>query len=106
MITGFKGTPFPWELVEHSWSDTSILSGDKTIATKSIYDECTEETQEFVENETSANFRLLTASPDLLAALIDLLVFCRSHGMDNGFSEQAETAINKALGTSLPQPTT
>lgn len=50
-----------WEVVEHSWSDTSIMCGDKTICTMSIYDEATEETQEELEDEVSRNFKLIAS---------------------------------------------
>lgn len=65
----FKGIPGPWEVIEHSWSDTSLVSGDKTIATISIYDEATEENQEELESEVSANFKLLSKAPEMLKML-------------------------------------
>lgn len=93
----FKGTPGTWKIVGHWWSDTSIISGSKTICTNSLYGEATEETQEELENEVSANFTLIAAHPDLLQALVELLAFCKSHNMDNHFTEQADLAILKAL---------
>lgn len=62
-----------WEVVEHSWSDTSIYDQDgNVICTKSIYDEATEETQDQLESEVSDNFNLIAAAPDLLKELIHL----------------------------------
>jgi hypothetical protein len=66
-----------WEVVEHSWSDTSIMCGDKTICTMSIYDEATEETQNELEDEVSRNFKLIVSSPHLLDALQDAVVLIR-----------------------------
>jgi hypothetical protein len=93
----FKGTKGDWELVEHSWSDTSIICRDKTICTKSIYDECTEETQEEVEAETSANFKLIVASKELLEALKELVEVLGEDWDKNLSYIKAIEAINKAL---------
>lgn len=65
----FKGTKGKFEVIEHNWSDTSLVCGEKTIATISIYDEATEETQEDLENEVSANFMLLSKAPEMLEML-------------------------------------
>lgn len=95
----FKGTKGKWEVIEHSWSDTSIVCGDKTICTKSIYDECTEESQEQVELETMANFNLLASSKDLLDFAQDFVAKVesgRSRSTDS--YKKAKLAINKALG--------
>lgn len=62
-----------WEVVEHSWSDTSIICGDKTICTMSIYDEATEDTQDELEDEVSRNFKLIASAPKLLDALQDAI---------------------------------
>jgi len=62
-------TPGPWELFEHSWSDSSIYGGpknEKLICKFSIYGEATEETQEHLEKEMDANARLIAAAPELL----------------------------------------
>lgn len=95
----FKGTKGKWEVCEHSWSDTSLMAGDKSIATQSIYDDATEENQEELENEVSANFRLLSASKDLLEACIE---FVRKVDAGEARStksyNQMKQAINKALG--------
>lgn len=65
----FKGTKGKFEVVEHSWSDTSLYCGDYCIATKSIYDEATEENQEQLELEVSLNFKLLSKAPEMLEML-------------------------------------
>lgn len=65
----FKGTKGKWEVVEHNWSDTSLMCGDKTIAFHSIEDEATEETQGEMETEVSANFRLMSFAPEMLETL-------------------------------------
>lgn len=69
----FKGTKGKWEVCEHSWSDSSIICGDKTIFEKSIYDDAIEETQEQLEDEVSANFKLMCASKELLDICIDFV---------------------------------
>jgi len=65
----FKGTKGDLSVIEHSWSDTSLLCDGKVIATISIYDEATEETQEELELEVSYNFKLLSKSKEMLEAL-------------------------------------
>lgn len=64
-----------WEVVEHSWSDTSIYNQDgKTICTLSIDDEdTTEENQEERENEVSETFNLIACAPELLETLCGLV---------------------------------
>ena len=94
----FKGTKGEWELVEHSWSDTSITCGDKTICTNSIYYEATEETQEELENEVSANFKLMLASKDLLDFAIDFIEKVESGRAKSTDSyNKAKEAVRKAL---------
>jgi len=62
-----------WEVVEHSWSDTSIYNQDgKTICTLSIDDEeTTEENQEERENEVSEIFSLIACAPEMLEFIKD-----------------------------------
>ena len=97
----FKGTKGEWEVCEHSWSDTSILCGEKTIATKSIYHEATEEAQEELENEVTANFKLIAAAPELLEHLNNFVnavyVGCSKIEL-NEMRIKAERIINKAIG--------
>lgn len=47
------------EVIEHSWSETSIYINDKTLLTLSIYDEATEDNQEPLECQMSANAELI-----------------------------------------------
>lgn len=99
----FKGTSGEWEVVEHSWSDTSIYCGNKVICTNSIYEEATEETQDELENEVSANFKLMAASKDLLKACQAFMELFNNSDMrpeDESYEVAGviEDAINKALG--------
>lgn len=73
MENQFKGTKGEWKVVEHSWSDTSIVCGDYTVATKSIYYEATEDTQEELEDIVSNNFRLISCAPEMLEVLQGLV---------------------------------
>lgn len=75
----FKGSKEKWEVLEHNWYDTSIVSGDKTIATISIYDEATEENQEKLEEEVMYNFMLIVKAPEMLE-IIQAHIFA----LDNG----------------------
>ena len=101
-------TPGPWELFEHSWSDSSICGGvknSKKICSLSIYDDATEENQSELESEMDANARLIAAAPELLEALqecvieLDCLMKTRpayQGGMN--MVERAKSAIAKATG--------
>lgn len=62
-----------WEVIEHSWSDTSIYDQDgNVICTKSIYDEATEETQDQLESEVSDNFNLIAVAPVMFQELVKI----------------------------------
>jgi hypothetical protein len=63
-----KHTPGPWQVIEHSWSDTGIYAVNDRVAKLSIYDEATEDTQEEMELTMAANAHLIAAAPDLLEA--------------------------------------
>lgn len=119
-------TAGPWEVFEHSWSDSSICGGNrnsKTICSMSIYSEATEETQLALESEMDANAHLIAAAPDLLEALrplvgllpvlfnvleLDLETAFNIKRTDNDSSlykttlgellNNAESAINRATG--------
>lgn len=60
-----------WEIVEHSWSDTSIYNQDgRLICTKSIDDEdTTEENQDEREEEVSRDFNLIVCGQEAIALL-------------------------------------
>jgi hypothetical protein len=60
-------TPAPWYVAEHSWAESSIYSKDNLIASLSIRDEATEETQDILEKEMDANAKLLAAPHEILA---------------------------------------
>lgn len=82
-----------WEVVEHSWSDTSIYNQDgKTICTMSIDDEdTTEENQDERENEVSRNFNLIACAPEMLE-------FIKEHYryLNIGDQKKAKELIKKA----------
>jgi len=60
-----------WEIVEHSWSDTSIYNQDgRLICTKSIDDEdTTEENQDEREEEVYRDFNLIVCGQEALEVL-------------------------------------
>ena len=67
-------TPGPWEMCEHSWSDTSVYKksdGNKRICTDSIHDDATEENQQELMRNQIANMQLIVAAPEMLDALIE-----------------------------------
>lgn len=53
--------------------------------------------EDMADDEIEANAKLISAAPELLEALRGLLTFCKSHNMDNYYTEQAEKAINTSL---------
>lgn len=65
----FLGTKGRWEVIEHSWSDTSLVCDNKTIAMQTISEEATEENQQELEEEVAYNFKLMSKAPELLAFL-------------------------------------
>lgn len=70
----FKGTLGEWEVLEHSWSDTSLVPKHGTyICTKSIQDDldenATEEEEQVADTIVQANFRLMSQSKRMLAAM-------------------------------------
>lgn len=64
-----KHTQGPWEIVENSWSTTTITSGDITIAVLSCEEEATEDNQFELEAIQKANANLIAAAPEMLNAL-------------------------------------
>lgn len=82
-----------WEVVEHNWSDTSIIdsnTGD-LICTVSIYDEADEENQEELEKVVSENFNLIRKAPEMEAFLKKIV-----SDYKNGNIEDVEDVINGA----------
>lgn len=53
----------PWTVEKHSWSDTGIYEGDRSIAMLSIEGRATEETLASLEAEMAAHARLISAAP-------------------------------------------
>lgn len=72
-MSEFKGTKGEWEVVEHSWSDTSLICGNETIAELSIYHQATEENQEELEKTLYANSKLMSKAPEMLEMLKEVL---------------------------------
>lgn len=68
-----KHTSGQWEIVENSWSTTTIRSGDTTIAVLSCEEEATEDNQFELEAIQKANAKLIAAAPELLNAVRFLL---------------------------------
>jgi hypothetical protein len=68
-----KHTRGPWEIVENSWSTTTIRSGDTTIAVLSCEEDSTEDNQFELEAIQKANAKLIAAAPELLQLAKDLL---------------------------------
>jgi hypothetical protein len=54
-----------WQIIEHSWSDTSIYDGDRCVCRLSIYDEATEENQQALECLMDAEAKLIVNAPKL-----------------------------------------
>lgn len=97
----FKGTQGEWDIIEHSWSDTSIIKKDGgVIASLSIYDDSTEENQEELELNMLANAKLMAAAPYLLVACREALRMyddINPVGGWQGVRDELDYAINKAL---------
>jgi len=96
-----KHTPAPWEVFEHSWSNSGIYGGDKNsknICNLSIYDEATEETQNELTKEMDANAKLIAAAPELLESLELLLETCEYSDANHEEYNAAVAAIAKAKG--------
>jgi hypothetical protein len=93
-----KHTPGPWEVIEHSWSETSIFYGkDKRIARLTIYDVAAENTQQSLKKEMDANARLIAAAPELLEALTGIIKDC-DLDLPVWRVDEAREAISKAKG--------
>ena len=70
-----KHTPGPWTKVDHNWSQTSIVTRNRTICRLDITDEATEETEQALAGEAEANANLIAAAPQMLEALEELEPF-------------------------------
>lgn len=97
-----KHTQGPWEIIENSWSTTTIRSGDTTIAVLSCEEEATEDNQFELEAIQKANARLMAAAPELLESATRVIK--ANFGGPSGRMEKAqawdalEAAIAKATG--------
>lgn len=70
---GFKGTNEDWKIVEHNWSDTSIVANGKTICKFELDDIEDEDLTEnnLSEEENSYNIKLIFKSKEMLEKLND-----------------------------------
>lgn len=85
-----------WSVVEHNWSDTSIMAEDHRVCLMSIYDEATEDTQSELEDRQAKEAALIAAAPELLEAL----TWVRDNPDDNAYwLAKVDSAIAKATGT-------
>ena len=101
-------TPGPWKVLEHSWSDTSIVAEgfDHGICLLDI-NYATEESQEADEAQMAANARLIAAAPDLLAVLQTIVRVADGRQISGNLildensplMDAARDAINKATGS-------
>ena len=87
-----------WEIVEHSWSDTSIYNQDgRLICTKSIDDEeTTEENQDEREEEVSRDFNLILCGQEALEALEMILKEYELGIVDGIDSRKIKMLLNRA----------
>lgn len=99
-------TPGPWKVLEHSWSDTSIVAKgfDHGICSLDI-NHATEESVEADEALMAANARLIAAAPDLLEALQSIAECCEEDQTARDYASRqteirgiARAAIAKATG--------
>lgn len=111
-VSEARHTPGPWKVAEHSWCETTIYAGGRTIACLDIND-ATEETQEAMEALMAADARLIVAAPDLLQALgeymqaVELYSIAMKDGINVhgamsgliGAEANANAAIAKATGS-------
>ena len=85
-MSGFKGTPGPWQIGKSSRGD-SILSIGPCIADEYVGLAWLDVTEE--------DAQLISAAPELLEALRDLL---EQTGISGTYADKARAAIAKALG--------
>lgn len=92
-----KFTPGPWKVLEHSWSDTSIVAEgfDHGICLLDI-NHATEESQAADEAVMAANARLISAAPDLLEALREAWPYVPDH--HGPVQARIKAALSKATG--------
>ena len=106
-------TPGPWSASNRSWCDTYIIAPtfDHAICCLDI-NHATEESQEADEAQMAANARLISAAPDLLAAVLAYVEHFERHRITNThgardfdftgqIASMARAAIAKATGAAL-----
>ena len=72
----FKGTKTEWEVVEHSWRETSIYSNGKTICSFELDDI---EEKDLTEEENAYNIQLIKHSKEML----EMLIYVKEHLNDD-----------------------
>lgn len=95
----FKGTKGKWKL-DGIDEDLYMVSSDLPVQGNII---CMMPDEEFDESRANweSNAQLIAAAPELLEALIDLVLECESQTMETSSNEsilKSKQAINKALG--------
>jgi len=101
-MSGGKHTAGPWQVVEHSWCETSISAPnfDHGICCLDI-NHATEESQAADEALMAANARLIAAAPDLLEALqlmLEQFTKTPSTLKDSEARIKAHAALSRATG--------
>lgn len=93
-----EATPGPWTVIDNSWEVSTVYGPDgEAVAECPINSIVTEETQFEHEAVKEANARLISAAPDMLAAL-ENLVNCFEKHRPKAYWDAARTAITKATG--------
>lgn len=104
MTNKAKHTPGPWEIREQEGNNSTFLDGEIQITTESDTLICAlqdETGEDWTAADMNANARLISAAPDLLAALERVLECHRlkiSLDTNAAALEQARAAIAKAKG--------
>lgn len=62
-------TPGPWIVINHGWSETSVLAADRIVCGLSIEGTATEENQQQLEAQMARDAHLIAAAPNLLEVL-------------------------------------
>lgn len=67
----FKGTNGKWEVIEHNWSDTSIMCNGMTLCKFELDDVEDDDLtdSDLSEEENSYNIKLISKAPEMLEML-------------------------------------